>query len=37
MLLDKMLPVGALNDDIRIEITWEAQLFGVVYSILAST
>jgi len=30
MLLDKMLPVGALNDDIRIEMTWVQQLLGVV-------
>jgi hypothetical protein len=37
MLLDKMLPVGALNDDIRIEITWEQQLLGVVYNTLAAT
>jgi len=36
MLLDKMLPVGALNDDIRIEITWEQQLLGVVYSTYAN-
>jgi hypothetical protein len=36
MLLDKMLPVGALNDDIRIEITWEQQLLGVVYNTYAN-
>jgi hypothetical protein len=36
MLLDKMLPVGALNDDIRIEITWEQQLLGVVYNTLTA-
>jgi hypothetical protein len=32
MGLDKMLPVCALADDIRIEITWEAQVQGMVYS-----
>jgi hypothetical protein len=32
MGLDKYLPVCALADDIRIEITWEAQTQGMVYS-----
>ena len=32
MGLDKYLPVCALSDDIRIEITWEAQVQGMVAS-----
>lgn len=32
MGLDKYLPVCALADDIRIEITWETQTQGMVYS-----
>lgn len=32
MGLDKYLPVCALADDIRVEITWEAQTQGMVYS-----
>jgi hypothetical protein len=29
---DKLLPIGALNDDIRIELTWENQNVAVCYS-----
>jgi hypothetical protein len=32
MLLDKMLPVGALNDDIRLEFTFEQNAVGMVFS-----
>jgi len=32
MGLDKYLPVCALADDIRVEITWEAQTQGMVYA-----
>lgn len=28
---DKFLPIGMLNDDIRIELSWEAQNQGMVY------
>ena len=31
MLLDKQLCVGALNDDIRVEITWESLTQGCMY------
>jgi hypothetical protein len=29
---DKLLPIGALSDDIRIELTWEQQNVAVVYN-----
>ena len=36
MCLDKYLPVCALADDIRIEITWETQNQGMVYNTAGS-
>ena len=36
MGLDKMLPVGNLNDDIRLEFTFETQNVGMVYSTATS-